>query len=457
MPSLRLQRTLLLALLALAGLLPLPDTNSAHAQASTTFRSNTAISAQQFRGTTGNIARRTVDERLQTTVVSANHRLQAFVSARFRFDHAAAATPDWPLGDERQLEPSLESAWLTWRPLQAISLRTGRQDLLDSHLPARIDGARLDLELPAHLRLSLVAGLRTDSLRRRVDDPAFDLDHDPETSAQAGAGNLLAEVQLAWTRPLAAMQLTVRDERAVRDDLLFGRRIGANLRLGRLAAPHINTLYRHHLLLQVPEKAQLSALVPLKTGRRLELGAALDRVILPFDSPFIIFGTGASADAFAALDLRSEAGHRFAGALVARTTTTDPTALPWRGDARALLGARTSASGNALQNRMVWDTTAQFFAAPDGVHQRVQLGGGTAWALRRGPDLQARIQAQYAFDDRAGLTRRQWGLWSLAGARFRISDFMRVDVVAQAGVDNGARVAIRSLVLADILLPGYQP
>ena len=91
------------------------------------------------------------------------------------------------------------------------------------------------------------------------------------------------------------------------------------------------------------------------------------------------------------------------------------------------------------------------------MHQRVQLGGVTAWALRRGPDLQARIQAQYAFDDRAGLTRRQWGLWSLAGARFRISDFMRVDVVAQAGVDNGARVAIRSLVLADILLPGYTP
>jgi len=457
MPSLRLQRTLLFALLALGGLLPLTGKNTAHAQASTSFRSNTAISAQQFRGTTGTVARRTVDERLQTTVLSANQRLQALVSARFRFDHAADATPDWPLGAERQLEPSLESSWLEWRPLQAVTLRAGRQDLLDSQLPARIDGARLDLDLPAHLQLTLVAGLRTDSLRRRIDDPAFDLDHDPATSAQQGAGNLLAEVQLAWTRPLAAFQMVVRDERAVRDDLLFGRRIGANLRLGRLRAPHVNTLYRHHLLLHIPEKAHLSAVVPLHPRRRLELGAGLDRVILPFDSPFIIFGSGASADAFAALDVRSAAGHRFAATLLARTTTTDPTAVPWRGDARVLLGARSSASGSALQNRMVWDTTAQFFAAPDGVHQRVQLGGGTAWALRRGPDLQARLQVQYAFDDRAGLTRRQWGLWSLAGARFRISDFMRVDVVAQAGVDTGPRVNVRSLVLADILLPGYRP
>jgi hypothetical protein len=456
MPYFQLRWTLLNALIALAALCWPTETNTAHAQTSASFRSNTAISAQQFRGTAGEISRRVVDERMQATARTADGRLQVHVSTRFRFDHAAPSTPDWPLGAERQLEPSLESAWLQWRPFQTVALRVGRQDLLDSHVPARLDAARLDLTLPAHLRLTLISGLRTDSLRRRIDDPAFDLDHAVATSDRKGAGNLLSEIQLAWTRPFSAIQFTFRDERAVGEDLLFGRRIGANLRLGRLRTPHVTAMYRHHLLLHVPDRAQLSAFVPLSSDLRLEFGAGLDRVILPFDSPFIIFGSGASADSFAAIDGRSRGGNRFSGALLARTTTTDPTALPWNGHARALLGARGSFAGNALQNRMAWDTAAQVFVAPNGLHQRFQLGGGTAWAVRRGPDLQARLQLQYAFDDRAGLTRRQLGLWSLAGARFRVSDFMRVDVVAQAGIDSWSRVSVRSLVLADILLPGYR-
>lgn len=428
--------------------------NSAHAQTSASFRSNTAVSAQQFRGTAGDISRRVVDERMQATARTADGRLQALVSTRFRFDHAAPSNPEWPLGAERQLEPSLEAAWIEWRPFLPVALRVGRQDLLDSNLPARLDAARVDLALPAHLRLTVVSGLRTDSLRHRIDDPAFDLDHSFATSDRKGTGNLLTEVQFAWARSLSAIQLTFRDERAVGEDLLFGRRIGANLRLGRLRNPHMTAMYRHHLLLHVPERAQLSVFIPLESGLRLEFGAGLDRVILPFDSPFIVFGSGASADTFAAIDGRA-GGNRFSGALLARSTTSDPTALPWNGDARALLGARGSIAGNALQQRMAWDTNVQIFVAPNGVHQRFQIGGGTAWAVRRGPDLQARLHLQYAFDDRAGLTRRQLGLWSLVGARFRVSDFMRVDVVAQGGIDSWSRVAVRSLVLADILLPGY--
>jgi hypothetical protein len=458
-------RPLIPVLLLCAAALLLPTRPAAQAAAPVAptqawGRWNVAVRASPIPASAGPaIPRRTVDQRLQGRLHHTHPRglhLVSFVSVRHRFDHALPGTPAHRWGIDRQLDPSLEAAFVELRMPHALRLRMGRQDLLDTALPLRLDGLHLALDLPRGFHLQATAGLRTEQAFRPWDDDAWDTGLDPFARVQPGQQALVLATRGGWQRRHTGLQAGFQQQRALDGTFLLDQRVFAQARAGAVDAPHLTTLVRWHTLYRRMDHLHLHAVRPdPRTPHTLDAGATLARTLLPLDSPFAIFGTGARADAWAGRDWRPARRPRLRSASLA--ALAQARALDAR-DGPALdqptLGLRTHLRGASPRGHWAWDTHAEALQGLRDPQQRAHLSSGIARAVPRGPDLQARLSAFTARDPRSTAATPAAGLFSLLGARFPASTWAHLTLTGTVGVDTWRRRHATTLVLADIRLPG---
>lgn len=425
---------------------------SAVAQSSWIWRSNTAVRTQQFQGPTPTVTRRTLDTRLQVT--HQHRHFTAFTSARYQLDHALSN--EYPLSELRHLSPALESAWLQWQPLSPLRLTVGRLDLLDSMQPARIDGVSLRILPPGPtipVWLALAAGWRTNEVLRPLDDPTFGALSGPGPSAddnnqlvfhQRPATTLL-QAGTGLTLPAFSLGVDIRDERAPTRQLHTSSQLQLSGHLGPRHGTHLRFLHSQHLLYGLPDRASVHLLMPVADNVRLDAGARLDRLLLPLDSPFAIYTSGASAESWAGASWQ-----RTQLVLSIRSTATSSLRSPLHTDQPPLLGLRARSGARFARHGRLEAGTGAWFS--NALHRRAQLWSSIAWPLRRGPDLQAQLSAFASSDGRSLHSSSVAGAFCTAGATFRATPWAHFNTLATGGYDSRRVLSASVLVTADLRL-----
>ncbi len=439
----------------------------AWAQSAWSWRSNTAVTTQQFQGGRSALLRR-ADSRLQ--VRHTNGALTAFTSGRYAFDHALPADPAWRLARTYQLQPTLESAWLQYAPSPLLSIRLGRHDIYDHQLPARIDGITVHAALPAlQQRLTLTAdfsaGWRTSAVQRLIDDDtwaapglpyALDDEGRWQPSTRPATQLVQASVGMSYrrsSRRLVAIKLGTRRELIATRDIQTGDRLLADGTFGDDRHAHLRWALRYHLPFATTERATVHAVVPISPRRTTiwDSGLRFDRVILPLDSPFIIYDTSPSIEAWSGV----RSGRRRQVSLLLRRQATSGS-NPLATDARQLAGVRGELSPTSSDRlRSVIGASA---LAADALHQQVLAWTTFSLGLRRGPDLHAHGSFFMTRDERSAAGDNLLaGGWLTTGATFRATPWAHVNTLVSGGINNRVALAARVMVTADIRLPGGRP
>lgn len=370
------------------------------------------------------------------------------------FDPALASSPEDPLLDERQLEPTLHAAWVRWQPTGWADFQIGRQLLSSPIGLARLDGARVRLtpDLPTRLAVDLALGGRPSADGWRLNDWSLEPMGDHTRRATPGKAAWLGEARLAWDPGHAALEAGVRGDRAL-DGPWYDRALYAGGRAGRAEGARLSGALLYHDLHQSLALAELHASSP--TDRAVETDARLrwQRIVLPLDSPFAIYPLGAS--------LEASAGAAFRNGPSLRQRTTHASLVARRdifegGPAPLALDAPTQ-GGLRVHHRESYQrlTHAQQLQLTLGPRERVVRGQhqlawrGTGWRAT----LQTGVFWLAARSERSTLNQDALALSWSQSCRLPLGPWGTLLLQANTGVDNRPQVTFGTLALLDLHFP----
>lgn len=366
------------------------------------------------------------------------------------FDLALPSNPEDPLIAERQLSPTLHSAWVRWRPRPELQLQLGRQLLMSPMGLARIDGARLSLSFPGpSLELDLTAGHRPTAFAWRLNDWSFQPEGDHDRRATQEGGALLAESLLSWRAAVAMLEVGFRGERAAGGTWL-DRAIHLGAAFGRRESSRISAELRYHdlqsslgiaqLIFESRERSRISGIARLSWRE----------IVLPLDSPFAIYPLGASLEASSGIRYSASSRQRAGFEILARRDSFEgsPSAFALKTPTYGGLRVHYFHSAGALTH----SHTLQ--GGISGEEKLLQAQHHLAWRPpRRSMTLQTGVALLAADSARALVAHRAVALSLSETLSLPVGQWGALLLQTSVGVDNRPQLTFATMTLLDLNFP----
>jgi hypothetical protein len=267
------------------------------------FQSTTLARASQWRrGTLDVASTRTLQQRLRLDTASPNGRVAIAVELRHRFDQGLPADPTDPLLAERQLDPSLESAQLRWRPIAPLQLTAGRLRSRALH-GERVDGAELIVSPHRSVSATIGVGMRPTRETSTLDGDSLDRGNARELE-NAAPSALVSGARVTYERPGGGVSLGFIDERQPARQVVLRRRITVAARAGMSEVTHGRLEAVIDGVALRPEDLRATVLLALPERRYLTLQAKHHHPTFALDSIFSVFDSAPSSSLHVGLAFR---------------------------------------------------------------------------------------------------------------------------------------------------------
>lgn len=414
----------------------------------------TVVRADQVRGGDRRVVTtRAFASRLALTAVARDAPVIGRVRFDYDFDAGLPSNPDHPLLAERQLEPGLAEAWVRTQTRDgAWTLTAGRHVVSSASGLVSIDGMSASATLEAGLRARVAFGQRVEFEALGMNGWASDDEADLGRRTSWRRGATVTDASLGWSEPMAAAEVTVRDEQRHVDEIVVRRAVGAGARIGPSTGWHGTAHARHGIVFGLLEHAEATLTGPVGTSTRLGLSTRLTRPTLPLDSFFAVFAMTPRRTESLTATVVDATGHRWDASAHHAVVSLREDRLP----------VTDTVDRRRAGGRLAWTSAPnhdhrQMRTDVSGEHgdrsTRVDVRFGLSRRFRRGPRLTGDLAAVWRRDERAAIGTPLAGAYVVGTLHAPASRLATMTVRATAGGDTSNRARLALLAMLDLRLP----